>query len=75
MFQMMDFQDFNKKIRERIKYLRQKKGHTQEQMADFGINCRQYQRIESGETVNVTIANLYKIAKAFKVKVQEIVKE
>lgn len=60
-------------IRGKILRLRQERKLTQEQMQDFELNLRQFQRIESGETKNITLANLFKIAKAFRVKISELV--
>lgn len=41
-------------MRKNLKEARRKAGMTQQQMADkLGIGLRQYQRIESGETVGV----------------------
>jgi len=41
-------------------------------MQQFELSFRQYQRIEKGETKNITLANLYKIAKAFKISPSEL---
>ena len=59
------FQDFSKALRQRIAELRYQRGLTQEDMQQYGLSLRQYQRIESGETENITLANLYRIAAAF----------
>lgn len=67
-----EFKRFTKKLRERILALRRECGLTQEDMQGYGLSLRQYQRIESGETSNVTLGNLYKIAKAFGMSVSEL---
>jgi len=46
--------------------------YSQEQMVALDINLRQLQRIESGETRNITLSNLFKIAKALKLQVTEL---
>ncbi len=60
------------KLRRRITQLRIECGYTQEDMQQFELSLRQYQRIESGETKNITFANLYKIAKAFKIRFSDL---
>lgn len=68
-----EFGRFCAKVRQKILRLRQEKGLTQEQMQDFELNLRQFQRIESGETKNITLANLFKIARAFHVKLSDLI--
>ena len=67
-----DFQRFTKKLRKRIHELRMESGYSQEDMEKFELSYRQYKRIESGETSNMTLSNLFKIAKAFKMKPHEL---
>lgn len=67
-----EFKRFNEKLRRKICLLRQEKGLTQEQMQDFELSLRQFQRIEAGQTVNITLSNLFKIAKAFGLTVSEL---
>lgn len=67
-----EFQRFTQKLRNRIYELRIKNGYTQEDMEKFELSYRQYKRIESGETTNMTLANVFKIAKAFKLKPHEL---
>lgn len=61
------------RIKKRIYQARIKKGLTQESMTEFGLNWRQYQRIECGVTKNITLANLFKISKALGVKLSDLV--
>lgn len=68
-----EFNRFSRKIREKINELRAQQGLTQEQMEEFEINLRQFQRIESGDTKNITLANLFKIAKALGVKPAKLI--
>ena len=67
-----EFFRFSEKLRKRISVLRKEHKLTQEQMQDFEINLRQYQRIESGESGNITLSMLYKLAKAFGLKPKEL---
>lgn len=67
-----EFQRFTLKLRKRVQTLRLERGLTQEDMLSVGISLRQYQRIESGETENVTLASLYLIAKALKLSLAEL---
>ena len=62
-----EFGKLTEHVRIKIRKLREHCGLTQEQMQEFEINLRQFQRIENGETENMTLANLFKIAKALQV--------
>ncbi|MCH6256092.1 helix-turn-helix domain-containing protein [Puniceicoccaceae bacterium K14] len=66
------FNRFSAKLRSRIITLRGERDLTQEDMQQFELSLRQYQRIEKGETTNITLANLYKISKALKVTPAEL---
>ncbi|MCV6604413.1 MAG: helix-turn-helix transcriptional regulator [Porticoccaceae bacterium] len=66
------FREFSKALRQRIAQLRYQRGLTQEDMQQYGLSLRQYQRIESGETENITLANLYRIATAFGLSVADL---
>lgn len=68
-----EFHRFSRKVRERICKLRLEKGLTQEQMEDYELNLRQFQRIESGDTCNVTLSYLFRIAMALGVKPSELI--
>ena len=67
-----EFHRFTKKLKKRIYELRKENGYTQEDMEKFELSYRQFKRIESGETINMTLSNLFKIAKAFKLKPHEL---
>lgn len=55
-----------------VRRLREKSGWTQEQAADaMEIATRHYQKIEAGD-VNVTVATLVRVAKAFGVEVKAL---
>jgi len=68
----VEFTKFTNQLRLRIIELRKRKGLTQEDMQTFELSLRQYQRIEQGETKNITLSNLFKIAKALDVKFHEL---
>lgn len=72
-FYFNDFKRFAEKLKKRIITLRKEKGLTQEQIQDFELNLRQLQRIEAGETSNVTLATLYKLAKAFEISPSKLI--
>jgi transcriptional regulator with XRE-family HTH domain len=58
-----------------VRRLREKAGWTQEQAADaMEIATRHYQKIEAGD-VNVTVATLVRVAKAFGVDVKSLFEE
>lgn len=52
-------------VGKKIQSYRLKAGLRQEDLEDFGVSWKHYQKIESGQT-NTTIRMLYKIAKALK---------
>lgn len=68
-----EFQLFSKRVRENINRLRLANNLTQEQMEEYELNLRQFQRIESGETSNMTLTYLFRIAKAFGVKPSHLI--
>lgn len=58
-----------------VRRLRENAGWTQEQAADaMEIATRHYQKIEAGD-VNVTVATLVRVAKAFGVDVKSLFEE
>lgn len=55
-----------------VRRLREKKGWTQEEAADaMEIATRHYQKIEAGD-VNVTVATLVRVAKAFGIDIKSL---
>lgn len=69
----LGFTRFSRKVREKIHKLRCENGLTQEQMEDFELNLRQFQRIECGDTSNITLSYLYRIAAALGVTPSELI--
>jgi transcriptional regulator with XRE-family HTH domain len=62
---------FFKKLGQRIKELRIERGYTQEDMMEYGLSCRFYQRIEAGKPIHMK--TVLKIADAFGLKVSELI--
>lgn len=69
-----DFQRFQQKLCKKIKILREEHGYTQEDMTDFELSLRQYQRMEQDPASIVSLWQVYKLAKAFKLSVEELLK-
>lgn len=67
-----DYEKFILKLRHKINRLRLERGLTIEKLAEQELSVRQIKRILGGEVGNFTIAYLYKIAKALKVKPHEL---
>lgn len=60
-------------IATKLRQLRAKSGLTQEDMEEYGIHVRQYQRLESGKQTP-TIPTLIELSKIFNVKVIDFFK-
>lgn len=71
----MEFEKLAARIGKRIKELRKRRGLTQEDMEEFGIPYKYFQRIESpgSHPANLTLKTMLKIAKALKVEVSDLV--
>ena len=67
-----DYKLFCNLLCEKIQQLRKERGLTQEQMEDYELSLRQFQRIESGETRNITLSNLFRISKAFNISLSDL---
>lgn len=59
-----------KKVGSKIREARIKANLTQEDIENFGVSWKHYQKIEAGAT-NTTIKVLYRLAKAFRCKVSD----
>jgi len=65
---------FQKEVGLRIKSIRLEKGWTLEQMEDRGYpSWRHLQKVEAGK--NITIATLFRVAKALKVSPKDLIKD
>jgi len=70
----MEFEELARKLGKRIQKLRKARGLRQEDMEEFGIPYKYYQRIESpgSHPANLTLKTLLKIANAFEVELAEL---
>lgn len=57
----------------RIKQLRLEKGYKQEDMLEFEISLRQYQRMEQDPLSVVSLWQLFKLAKAFDIDICDLI--
>lgn len=62
---MPDQEQFFKRLGQRVKELRRKKGYSQEDMISFGFSARHWQQIEAGRPITVT--TLLRICETFEV--------
>lgn len=67
-----EFQRFQEKLCVRIKQLRLERGYKQEDMTDFELCLRQYQRMEQDPRSIVSLWQLYKLAKAFQIEITDL---
>jgi len=70
-----DFLEFQRKLSERITELRKTHGYSQEDMTEFELSLRQYQRMEQDSSSIVSLWQLYKLAKAFGMEIEELLSE
>jgi len=61
------FVAFGKRVRE----LRKRQGHSQEDMISFGFSARHWQQIEGGRPI--TVSTLLRICEAFNISVERLV--
>jgi transcriptional regulator with XRE-family HTH domain len=64
--------EFFKRLGNRIRSLRVKHGHTQEDMISFGFSARHWQQIEAGRPI--TLTTLLRICTVFKTPMAALVK-
>jgi transcriptional regulator with XRE-family HTH domain len=67
-----DYCQFQEKLRKKILALREEHGYTQEEMTDFELSLRQYQRMEQNPTAIVSLWQVYKIAKAYGLSINDL---
>ena len=70
--QYKEFCRFQEKLRKKILALREERGYTQEDMTDFELSLRQYQRMEQDATAIVSLWQVHKIAKAYGLSIHEL---
>ena len=69
---MVDHPKFFKALGRRVKELRQRREHSQEDMISFGFSARHWQQIEAGRPITVT--TLLRICDVLKVRVDKVVR-
>jgi len=67
-----EFIQLQEKLRERILSLRKNRNLVQEDMADYELSIRQYQRMEQDPTAIVSLWQVFKLAKAHNLEVHEL---
>ena len=67
-----EFIQLQEKLRERILSLRKSRNLVQEDMADYELSVRQYQRMEQDPTAIVSLWQLFKLAKAHDLDIHEL---
>jgi hypothetical protein len=67
-----EFIQLQKKLRDRILLLRKSRDMVQEDMADYELSVRQYQRMEKDPTAIVSLWQLFKLAKAHDLDIHEL---
>ncbi|MFI5073336.1 MAG: helix-turn-helix domain-containing protein [Terriglobales bacterium] len=67
----MNQQTFFLAFGNRVRELRRKHGHSQEDMNSFGFSARHWQQIEAGRPI--TVSTLLRICEAFKISAERLV--
>ena len=67
-----EFMQLQKRLREKILRLRKDKHLVQEDMSNYELSVRQYQRMEQDPTAISSLWQLFKIAKAHNLKINEL---
>ena len=67
-----EFMQLQKKLRDKIIRLRKSRDLVQEDMADYELSVRQYQRMEQVPTAIVSLWQVFKIAKAHNLDIHEL---
>ena len=67
-----EFIQLQKKLRDKILLLRKSRDMVQEDMADYELSVRQYQRMEQDPTAIVSLWQLFKLAKAHDLDIHDL---
>ena len=67
-----EFTQLQRKLCARIVSLRKNRNLVQEDMADYELSIRQYQRMEQDPTAIVSLWQVFKLAKAHNLEVHEL---
>jgi transcriptional regulator with XRE-family HTH domain len=63
---VIDHAQFFRRLGKRVRELRRKRGHSQEDMISFGFSARHWQQIEAGRPI--TLTTLLRICEALDVR-------
>lgn len=67
-----EFVQLQEKLRSKILLLRKSRNLVQEDMANYELSVRQYQRMEQDSTATVSLWQLFKLAKAYDLDIHEL---
>jgi transcriptional regulator with XRE-family HTH domain len=67
-----EFIQLQQKLRDRILALRKDRNMVQEDIADYELSVRQYQRMEQDPTAIVSLWQLFKLAKAHDLDIHDL---
>ena len=69
---VLNQEKFFRKLGQRIRGLREKRGHSQEDMISYNFSPRHWQQIESGRPI--TVSTLLRICAAFEIPIDVLVR-
>lgn len=67
-----EFIQLQERLRDKLLSLRKARNMVQEDMADYELSVRQYQRMEQDPTAIVSLWQLFKLAKAHNLDIHEL---
>jgi hypothetical protein len=67
-----EFTQLQNKLRDRVLALRKSRGLVQEDMAEYELSVRQYQRMEQDPAAIVSLWQVFKLAKAHDLDIHEL---
>ena len=68
---MIDHAQFFKRLGKRVREIRQRRGHSQEDMISFGFSARHWQQIEAGRPI--TLTTLLRICDALEIRLSTMI--
>ena len=70
-----DFRKLQDRLCDRISELRAERGYSQEDMTEFELSLRQYQRMEQDSSAIVSLWQVFKLAKAFDIEIEDLLRD
>ena len=70
-----DFRKLQNRLCDRIAELRAERGYSQEDMTEFELSLRQYQRMEQDSSAIVSLWQVFKLAKAFDIEIEDLLRD